>query len=202
MPTTTDWTKGSPTIISSRIKKSGTSPRKCRLFCVACCLQSRPLISNADCLDLLEVVEQWADNPELAEEVKRLRRVVGRWSKRIHPGAGSMPDWLARWSVHCAADSKIVPPVQGFLKQTQFRPLLREIMGDISAPHAFDGKWRSLAVTGMAQAIYQRKDFTAMSILADALEEAECSDPDILNHCREDTAHYRGCWVLDLILKK
>src|SRR5262249_24092352 len=167
-----------------------------------CCIASRQQITNADCLALLELVERWADNPELVQEVKRLRRIIGRWSKRIAPGASSMQDWLARWAVHCAAGPKVLPPGQGFLKQAQFRPLLREIMGDIYAPITFDGEWRSLAVTGIAQTIYQGKDFAAMPILADALEEAGCTEADILNHCREDTTHYRGCWVIDLILNK
>ena len=40
------------------------------------------------------------------------------------------------------------------------------------------------------------------SILADALEEAGCTSPDVLEHCRIRSPHYRGCWVVDLILSK
>lgn len=43
-------------------------------------------------------------------------------------------------------------------------------------------------------------DFSAMPILADALEEAGCEDEAILNHCRSGGPHLRGCWVIDLIL--
>jgi hypothetical protein len=40
-----------------------------------------------------------------------------------------------------------------------------------------------------------------MPILADALQDAGCDNPDILEHCREATAaHVRGCWVVDLVL--
>jgi hypothetical protein len=41
-----------------------------------------------------------------------------------------------------------------------------------------------------------------LPILADALEEAGCTDADILNHCRHPGEHMRGCWVIDLILGK
>ncbi len=39
-------------------------------------------------------------------------------------------------------------------------------------------------------------------ILADALEEAGCTDAAILDHCRGPGPHVRGCWVVDLILGK
>jgi hypothetical protein len=34
------------------------------------------------------------------------------------------------------------------------------------------------------------------------LEESGCSDADILNHCRSEGPHIRGCWALDLVLGK
>jgi hypothetical protein len=39
-------------------------------------------------------------------------------------------------------------------------------------------------------------------ILADALEEAGCTNADILSHCRGPWPHVRGCWVVDLLLAK
>jgi hypothetical protein len=41
-----------------------------------------------------------------------------------------------------------------------------------------------------------------MPELADALAEADCSNPDILSHCRGPGPHVRGCWVVDLVLGK
>jgi hypothetical protein len=50
--------------------------------------------------------------------------------------------------------------------------------------------------------MYDFRDFAAMPILADALEEAGCDNPDILSHCRNPGVHVRGCWVVDLLLGK
>jgi hypothetical protein len=57
-------------------------------------------------------------------------------------------------------------------------------------------------VVKVAQAIYDERAFDRMSILADALEEAGCTDQDILAHCRSGGDHVRGCWVVDLVLGK
>jgi hypothetical protein len=39
-------------------------------------------------------------------------------------------------------------------------------------------------------------------VLADALEEAGCTDQTILGHLRGPVPHVRGCWAVDLILGK
>lgn len=69
--------------------------------------------------------------------------------------------------------------------------------------------WNDGVVVRLAQAIYEERslpagtlDNTRLAILADALEEAGCTDGDILNHCRQPGEHARGCWVVDLILGK
>jgi hypothetical protein len=52
----------------------------------------------------------------------------------------------------------------------------------------------------MAQAIQAEGRFEDLPILADALEEAGCTDPRVLDHCRSPGSHARGCWLVDLIL--
>ena len=196
----TDWTVGSPTTVSGRLRKAGVSDRKCRLFCVACCRASALLITHAPCLDLLAVTEAWADDPGMAAEVARLRRLVASWAKKIHVGAVSHRDWLARWSVWCAADPKIVPPAQGFLKPDTFRPFLREVFGDTLPDDSFKAEWLTADVVGVARRCYEDRAFDSLPILADALEEAGCDHPAILGHCRGSGSHVRGCWVIDRIL--
>ena len=51
--------------------------------------------------------------------------------------------------------------------------------------------------------MYESRDFAAMPILADALQDAGCDNPDLLAHCRDpQQVHVRGCWVVDLVLGK
>src|SRR5204862_225019 len=52
----------------------------------------------------------------------------------------------------------------------------------------------------LALAIYEEQAFERLPILADALEEAGCTDADILSHLRRPGTHARGCYVLDLLL--
>jgi hypothetical protein len=54
----------------------------------------------------------------------------------------------------------------------------------------------------MAQAIYNERGFDRLPILGDALEDAGCTDRDILDHCRGPGPHVRGCWAVDLLLGK
>jgi hypothetical protein len=62
-------------------------------------------------------------------------------------------------------------------------------------------EWRTDAVTAIAKGIYELRDFAAMPILADALQDAGCEQPDLLAHCRDTrNPHVRGCWVVDLVL--
>jgi hypothetical protein len=62
--------------------------------------------------------------------------------------------------------------------------------------------WNHGTVLRLAEAIYGARDFASLPVLADALEEAGCNDPDILGHCRQSGEHFRGCWVVDLVLGK
>jgi hypothetical protein len=79
--------------------------------------------------------------------------------------------------------------------------LVREILGNPLKPTPFEPAWRTDTVLALARRIYRTEDFTAMPILADALQDAGCDTPEILNHCREPGhTHVRGCWVLDHIL--
>ena len=79
---------------------------------------------------------------------------------------------------------------------------LRDIFGNPFRPVVFPKSWRTEAAVGLALRMYDDRDFAAMPILADALEEAGCDDADILTHCREPGVHVRGCWVVDLVLGK
>jgi hypothetical protein len=101
-----------------------------------------------------------------------------------------------------AATPTIVPPVRPFIDKVQYRSLLPEIWGNPFLPASFSVAWRTNDAVALARQMYESRDFGAMPILADALQEAGCDNEDILAHCRGDGPHVRGCWVVDLVLGK
>jgi hypothetical protein len=84
--------------------------------------------------------------------------------------------------------------------------LLRCIFGNPFRPTALSpatARWNDGTVVRLAQAIYDEHRFADLPVLADALEEAGCTDEGILGHLREQGAvHVRGCHILDLLLGK
>lgn len=80
--------------------------------------------------------------------------------------------------------------------------LLRDLLGNPLHPRDLDPAWRTSAVLALARGMYESRDFGAMPMLADALEDAGCSDPDVLLHCRGPGPHVRGCWLVDALLGK
>jgi hypothetical protein len=80
--------------------------------------------------------------------------------------------------------------------------LLRDIFSNPFQPVTLDPSWLASTVTALAHQMYESRDFGAMPILADALQDAGCENADILDHCRGPGPHVRGCWVVDLLLGK
>jgi hypothetical protein len=68
-------------------------------------------------------------------------------------------------------------------------PIVRDIFGNPFRPPTPIPQavldWNDGTVVKLAQAIYDERPFDRLPILADALEEAGCTNADILNHCRQ-----------------
>ncbi len=131
--------------------------------------------------------------------------------------AEDVPDVVAAFALDGAADviPEEPPGSPGWLatyktarsrERKAQKALLNDIFGNPFRPmSAFDPAWRAWndgTVPKLAQAIYEDRAFDRLPILADALEEASCTDQEILGHCRSGGEHVRGCWVVDLIIGK
>ncbi len=90
---------------------------------------------------------------------------------------------------------------------------LRDIFGASAFRKARLGsavlKWREGTVVTLAETVYEERELPSgnldkakLAVLADALEEAGCNDADMIAHLRRSGPHVRGCWVVDLILRK
>jgi hypothetical protein len=81
-------------------------------------------------------------------------------------------------------------------------PVVHDIFGNPFRPVTFSPAWRTDTALSLANQMYESRDFGAMPILADALQDAGCDNEDVLNHCRAPGVHVRGCWAVDLVLGK
>ena len=183
------------------------SERKLRLFMVACCQLDRTAITYSDGLALVALAEHQADAEVTADELAKARKIVHRWCRKQPAITGPWPErdkrWVGLWGPYQSATDTPTKPPYGFLNDPDYRPVLADILGPPSKSVAFPPAWRTDTVVPLARTMYESRDFSAMPILADALEDAGCDHADILDHCRDTAlAHVRGCWVVDLVLGK
>ena len=165
------------------------SNRKLRLFACGCCrLIPEFMASEPDRL-ALELTERDVDE---AVGVDAFNEIEDVWDIR----------WYRRDGAN-ATDRALQDYDDGSRSMKVLVTLFRDIFGNPFRPVAFDPAWRTDTAVSLARQMYESREFGAMPILADALLDAGCDNPDILNHCR-DTAqgHVRGCWVVDLVLGK
>ncbi|WP_232069778.1 hypothetical protein [Gemmata massiliana] len=80
--------------------------------------------------------------------------------------------------------------------------LLRCLIQNPFRPVIFSPSWRTSIAVALASQMYESREFGAMPILADALQDAGCDSAEVLDHCRGEGPHVRGCWVVDLALGK
>ena len=74
---------------------------------------------------------------------------------------------------------------------------------------AFVLAWNDGTVRRLAEATYEERRLpegtlhaARLAVLADALLDAGCDDEELIQHCRSEEPHYRGCWALDCLLGK
>jgi hypothetical protein len=79
--------------------------------------------------------------------------------------------------------------------------VLREVAENPSRPTVVLTEWRTDTVRAVAAQVNATADFSALPILADALQDAGCDAAELLAHLRDASArHLRGCWALELAL--
>ena len=129
----------------------------------------------------------------------------------IITSAGNNFGWAARTAIICQEQQAYDPEWRDlevfrhadFQEAEQQLALGRDIFGGLSPSANFSADWRTDTVLTLARTMYESREFGAMPILADALQDAGCDNTDILDHCRNTKpVHVRGCWVVDLVLSK
>ncbi len=132
----------------------------------------------------------------------------------------------AAWATRDCADADWLRKNPGWLEETPFQlterydavnaglcseqmqqaAILREIVGNpFGLARPIDPGWpvwQDGMIPKLALAIYDDRAFDRLPILADALEEAGCTDSSLLDHLRGHGPHVRGCWALDQLSGK
>jgi hypothetical protein len=198
--------------------------RKYRLFACACCRRIWHLLDGRS-QRLIEVVERYmaglSDAAALAAAAEHhgdvLREatpytpahVIAPIVHMTRPGVGAA--WALAWNTVSETrralrlHSPREDPYRGYRECQVQATILREVIGNPFRSLSVDPsirRWNDETPARLAHAIYDEQAFDRLPILADALEEAGCTDQDILNHCRKPGDHIRGCWVVDALLGK
>jgi hypothetical protein len=196
--------------------------RKARLFLVACCRRVWPVFTDERSRRAVEAAEQFAngeiDAAALAEAHRSALEVPSfgtdwyRATAALHP-ANFRVSWTSV-GLCCARLARAVAGDEAQWLSTAWQDRLREeyaaqcaLLRDI-APCPFRPPpslppgwldWEEGTIVKLARAIHDESAFERLPILADALEEAGCSDTGLLAHLRSPGPHVRGCFAVDLL---
>jgi hypothetical protein len=190
------------------------SNRKGRLLHCASCRKAWPSITDPRSRAAVVAAEAFADGEASEEEYERAQdRARAAWSEDAQECGAAYLAWRGGFD---AAAFRV------FVAEEYLAALLRDIYGNPFRPLPPPGRKAALrwyqgleawsegnegAALRVARAAYAERvmpegtlDPLRLSILADALEEAGCTETQILDHLRGPGPHVRGCFALDLVL--
>jgi hypothetical protein len=205
------------------------SERKLRLFACACVRRVWHLLPDARSRRAVEVAERFADGEADAEMLRLAAIGAASVAEAGVNAAATPAEQAAasaafaalnatgdaaRAADYCganaasaayhaatAADVPSAAAARAAERAAQAR-LLREVFGNPVRPaRVHEGwlAWGGGTVPRLGAAVYEERAFERLPILADALEDAGCSDAELLAHCRSGSGHVPGCWAVDLL---
>lgn len=203
------------------VRRCRLPDRRLRLFAVACVRALTPLVREAfraDMERLVGVAERFADGRATPDEVADARGRTIPWDFELtaaveacHPDAGLAAVRTSRaaadasvglWVASRPAARRRSPDTRAVRRSAGERQaaLARCVFGHPFLQLTFDPRWRTETAVALAAGIDHDRAFDRLPVLADALEEAGCDLAEVFEHCRQDSTHDRGCWVVDAAL--
>jgi hypothetical protein len=201
--------------------KDRGSFRKLTLFAFACCRHIDPAFTDPRSDRALQVAERFVDGSASEEEWQAAYReselVESEFQEILNetgvnsPGEPAAAANLIGTAVvlsHSVSQCVrlvcyIARHAQILADEEQERRWQAQILCDILGGHEpspeLESSWYTGASVSLARKMYDSRDFSLMPVLADALEDVGCDNETVLNHCRGDGPHVRGCWVVDLL---
>jgi hypothetical protein len=222
--TEAEWLACEDSLRMLRSPVGKASNRKSRLLACAFCRRVWSFIKDDRSRRAVEAAEAFSDGHGKLKEAREEARValgeaatdvgsptvyatscaaqaIGHSpAKAAYEGA-----YMARLAVGAHEASSV-----GWANESQSQAnILRDILGNPFRPPALVPTCQTASVLSLARVAYDERhipsghlDNARLAVLSDALEEAGCTDADLLGHLRSPGPHVRGCWALDLILGK
>jgi hypothetical protein len=203
------------------------SQRKVRLFAVACCRSIWGWIEEGPGRRAVEVAELHADGRADDAELEAARHAADPNGRDLHGWrlAAAAAAWLAAMpaashptpNLDAATVSGFVGScevVLGFeLGDAERCCLLRDLVCNPCHPLPSIAPavlaWNGRLVPRLARSAYEERalpsghlDAARLAVLADALQDAGCTDAALVSHLRTPGPHLRGCWAVDSLLDK
>jgi hypothetical protein len=212
-----EWLACTDPLTLARYRTPRITNRKRRLFACACCRLLWDQLADPRNRAAVEVAERFADGRATQEELARAHleacavpRPARGDAYRLHLSAANAVLEAADTGPRPRLGSVVLPfgPTRGRRRSAEaprLADLFREVVGNPFRSLNLDPAWLAWddgCVQKLARRIYDERDFAALPVLADALEEAGGSDAHILRHCRGPGPHVLGCWVVDFLLGK
>jgi hypothetical protein len=223
--TEADWfkTTDSRAVLDWANRSACFGPRGLQLFAAACCRRIWHLLTDRRSRAAVEAAERFADGRIDDAALRAARDAAEQFATSSVPlppaafAAVTVADalewrdgrWLALMTATNAAEAAAdAEPDESRSAAVRYAErvaqcnLLRDIFGNPFRPVTLEPAWLDWGggtVRLLAEAIYQEGRFDEVPVLADALEEAGCTDAQILDHCRKAPVHVRGCWAVDLL---
>jgi hypothetical protein len=193
--------------------------RRFWIFAAACCRRFPELLETEAGRRLVDAAEAYADGCLTYSAVACAASALRRLSRSdtecsliyMHGGLasafGGPHAWAAAWKADDYARRLVRRTDRDEWEENRARAdLVRDIFPSPLLPKpALDPEWLSEhddTVGSIARWIYEDHQFEHMPVLHDALVPAGCDNAEVLCHARNPQGHTRGCWLLDLLLKK
>jgi hypothetical protein len=215
-----DWLAAKTVLDLGLYRSASGKRRKWRLFGCACASRTLVYLPDPCFRSAIVSAEKFADGELTWTKIKQVRKEVTSAQKKLNktgvreeqneaiaailealakePLNALSADEQARYAFAAAARPKWEKGHDR--EERQQLALAYDIFPNPFRPIATDSAWLTSTVRQLADAIYEERAFDRLPILADALEDAGCSNAEILSHCRGLGPHVLGCWVVDLLL--
>jgi hypothetical protein len=190
--------------------------RKLRLFASSCIRMIWHLLPDDSTRQMAEMIERLADGSVTTTEYCLTINAARRTLERSAQGWLYLPllratssDLTSTTTRYLAQKVWLASDLRGDAANRLLAGFLRDIAGNPFRPIKRDVACLTPTVVSLAEAAYEERilpsgelDRDRLAVLSDALEDAGCSDVEMLDHLRRPGPHVRGCFAVDLCLAR